>query len=146
MGEVYSAISKGVVDGVVAPADAVKSLHFNEVARHLSLLQVARGAYPARAMSDTCWNALSPDLRRILTEATPVWQAALAREVREAEAETEGMSILTVDPAEQARFDAAYDAEALRSARRLAQYGAPAEAIYRKARAVIAQGTPVKAC
>lgn len=152
MGEVYSAISKGVVDGVVAPADAVKSLHFNEVARHLSLLQVARGAYPARAMSDTRWNSLSPDLRRILTEAIPVWEAALAHEVRKAETEgmamakAEGMSILTVDPTEQARFDAAYDAEALKNARRLAEYGAPGEAIYRKARAVIAQGTPVKAC
>ena len=44
------------------------------------------------------------------------------------------MSIVAVDPAEQARFDAAYDAEALRNARRLAEYGAPGEAIYRKAR------------
>ncbi|WP_421934478.1 TRAP transporter substrate-binding protein DctP [Phenylobacterium sp.] len=152
MGEVYSAISKGVVDGVVAPADAVKSLHFNEVARHLSLLQVSRGAYPARAISDARWRTLSPDLRQVLTEATPVWEAALAREIGKAEAEgmamarTEGMSIVPVDPAEQARFDAAYDAEALRNARRLAEYGLPGEAIYRKARAVIAQGTPVKAC
>lgn len=152
MGEVYSAISKGVVDGVVAPADAVKSLHFSEVARHLSLLQVSRGAYPARAISDARWRTLSPDLRQVLTEATPVWEAALAREIGKAEAEgmamarTEGMSIVPVDPAEQARFDAAYDAEALSNARRLAEYGLPGEAIYRKARAVIAQGTPVKAC
>ena len=56
------------------------------------------------------------------------------------------MSIVAIDPAEQARFDAAYDAGALKNARRLAEYGAPGEAIYRKARAVIAQGTPVKAC
>ena len=152
MGEVYSAISKGVVDGVVAPADAVKSLHFNEVAHHLSLLQVARGAYPGRAMSDARWNALSPDLRQILSDATPVWEAALAREVGKAEAEgmamarREGMSIVPVDPAEQARFDAAYDAEALKNARRLSEYGLRGEAIYRKARAVIAKGAPVKAC
>ncbi len=52
MGEVYSALAKGVIDGVVAPADTIKSLHFAEVARHFTTIRFSRGAYPARAMSD----------------------------------------------------------------------------------------------
>ncbi len=34
MGEVYSALAKGVLDGVVAPPDTLKSLHFAEVAKY----------------------------------------------------------------------------------------------------------------
>ena len=58
MGEVYSSLAKGVLDAVVAPADTLKSLHFGEVAKHYTQLEVPRGAYPARAMSERRWNAL----------------------------------------------------------------------------------------
>ena len=36
MGEVYSALAKGVIDGVVAPADTLRSLHFAEVAHYFT--------------------------------------------------------------------------------------------------------------
>ena len=52
MGEVYSALAKGVLDGVIAPADTLKSLHFAEVAQYFNTLSVPRGAYAARAMGD----------------------------------------------------------------------------------------------
>ncbi len=38
MGEVYSAMTKGVIDGVIAPADTFRALHFAEVARYYSTL------------------------------------------------------------------------------------------------------------
>ena len=38
MGEVYSALAKGVIDGVIAPADTFKSLHFAEVAHYFTAL------------------------------------------------------------------------------------------------------------
>ncbi len=71
MGEVYSALAKGVIDGVVAPADTLKSLHFAEVAPHFASLRVSRGAIrrgrsPKRASAScrrTC-NASSTRLRR----------------------------------------------------------------------------------
>ena len=50
MGEVYSALAKGVLDGVIAPTDTLKSLHFGDVAHYFTALKVPRGAYPARAM------------------------------------------------------------------------------------------------
>ena len=39
MGEVYSALAKGVLDGVVAPKDTLKSLHFAEVAHYFNTLE-----------------------------------------------------------------------------------------------------------
>ena len=50
MGDVYSALAKGIIDGVVAPTDTFRALHFSEVARYYTPLAVPRGAYPARAM------------------------------------------------------------------------------------------------
>src|SRR5690606_6743955 len=46
MGEVYSALAKNIIDGVVAPADTIRSLHFFEVARYYSEVRFPRGAYP----------------------------------------------------------------------------------------------------
>ena len=50
MGEVYQAMAKRIIDGVVAPTDTFRALHFAEVAHFYSSLTVPRGAYPARAM------------------------------------------------------------------------------------------------
>ena len=77
MGEVYSALAKGVIDGVVAPADTIKSLHFSEVAKHFTTMRFSRGAYPARAMSDKAWRRLPPDLQHLLVAFKPVWEACL---------------------------------------------------------------------
>lgn len=152
MGEVYSAISKGVIDGVIAPADTIRSLHFNEVARHLSLLKVSRGAYPARAISLARWERLPPDLQVVLQDAIPVWETALASEIGKAEAaglafgREKGIDFITITPAEQTRFDAIYDAAARRQASRLSRHGIDGAAIYAHARAVVAKGTPISAC
>jgi TRAP-type transport system periplasmic protein len=146
MGEVYSAISKGIVDGVVAPADTIKSLHFDEVTRHVSLLSVSRGAYPARAISEARWRTLPADLQAVLDGSVAVWEAALAKEIATAEAAglayatEKGIAVLPIDPAEQQRFDAIYDATALEHARQLERYGIDGSAVYRKARAVVAGG------
>ena len=59
MGEVYSALAKGVIDGVIAPDDTFKSLHFAEVAHYFAALTVPRGAYPARAMGVSRWRRLT---------------------------------------------------------------------------------------
>src|SRR5690606_20290217 len=50
MGEVYSALAKGMLDGVVAPLDTFRSLHFADVAGYYADLSIPRGAYPARAL------------------------------------------------------------------------------------------------
>lgn len=129
MGEVYSALAKGVLDGVVAPADTFKALHFAEVSRYFTTIEIPRGAYPARAMGADRWNRLSDAHRRILERGVPVWEAALARETRDALdqgmklAIAEGVSISPIAPDEQRKFDGLYQRDAERNAAGLARYG-----------------------
>ena len=143
MGEVYSALAKGVIDGVVAPADTLASLHFSEVAHYFSTLQVPRGAYPARVMSSRRWRSLPPDVQRVLQEGIPVWEAALASETEAAgvrglaAAQAGRVAVLPMPAADQARFEALYLKDAERNARSLSAYGIDGMTAFRAARAGI---------
>lgn len=129
MGEVYSALAKGIIDGVVAPADTFRSQHFAEVARYFITLQVPRGAYPARAMGERRWLSLTPAQRQVLDEATPVWEAALARQAQRGqddgyvEARKGNVQIVDIDPQEQQRFEQLYLQHARRNANALQRFG-----------------------
>ena len=143
MGEVYSAMSKGMIDGVVAPADTFRSLHFAEIAAHFNTLAVPRGAYPARAMRQATWDALSPADRQVLTESGAVWEAALAREIEAAwqkgyaEAVAHHIAILPMPAADQAKFDALYLHDAEVNARGLGRLGIDGLGAFRAARGAV---------
>jgi TRAP-type C4-dicarboxylate transport system substrate-binding protein len=142
MGEVYSSLAKGVLDAVVAPADTLKSLHFGEVAKYYTELEVPRGAYPARAMSEKRWQALAPQERAVLEASIGVWEAALSKETRaavqsgEAEGRAQGVQFIPIAPAEQRRFDELYEEDAARGARALARFDIDGEAVFRNARQI----------
>jgi len=129
MGEVYSALAKGVIDGVVAPADTIKSLHFSEVASYFTPIHFSRGSYPARAMSDKAWRRLTPEQQTLLMQSRRVWEDALNSEILKAEAagiefgRSHGMTFEPFPAAEQARFDQLYNQYALEQARRLRDVG-----------------------
>ena len=140
MGDVYSALAKGVIDGVVAPMDTFRSLHFAEVAHWYTELSVPRGAYPARAMALERWERLTDEEREVLEEGIPVWEAALARQTRIAQQEgldaarAGGVEELPITPEEQQRFDELYLKEAQRGARELARFDIDGEAVFETAR------------
>lgn len=140
MGEVYQAMAKRIIDGVIAPADTFRALHFSEVAHFYSSLSVPRGAYPARAMGSRRWNALTPEQRQILEESIPVWEAALARENRAAldrgfaEARVHNVTFTSVPPQDQARFEALYLHDAELNARAMDRLGIDGLAAFRSAR------------
>ena len=129
MGEVYSALAKGIIDGVVAPADTIKSLHFSEVAKHFTPIRFSRGSYPARAMSDAAWKRLPPDLQHLMAASRRVWEAALNTELLKAEAagidfgKAHKMAFEPFAPADQARFDTLYNGDARLQAKRLSAVG-----------------------
>lgn len=143
MGDVYSALAKGVIDGVVAPPDTFQSLHFAEVARFYFQIDIPRGAYPARAISETKWQSLSPEDRLILTDGVKVWEAALADENRKAVdigrdvAVKAGVMFTQVGAADQARFDAVYVRGAEASVGYLARYGIDGKRAFQVARSSI---------
>ncbi|WP_372731464.1 TRAP transporter substrate-binding protein DctP [Novosphingobium sp.] len=151
MGEVYSAMAKGVIDGVIAPEDTFKSLHFAEISKHFYQIAVPRGAYPARAMSAARWNALRDQDRMVLEEGVSVWEAALARQVRAAvdkgvqEAAAYKVSFHPASATDQKRFDAIYLRDSEANARGLSAFGIDGEAAFRSARKAV-QGRDRIAC
>lgn len=146
MAEVYSALAKGVIDGVVAPADTIKSLHFSEVAHYFTTLRLSRGGYPARAMSDITWRRLPPDMQALLMRSKPEWERELNANNTRAEkaglefAKDHGVTILPLPAEDQARFDTLYNRFALDQARRLKAIGIDGEPVFRTAQALIASG------
>jgi TRAP-type C4-dicarboxylate transport system substrate-binding protein len=145
MGEVYSALAKGVIDGVVAPPDTFRALHLAEVAGFYTSLQIPRGAYPARAMGEKRWRSLTPREQAVLLAAVPVWEAALAEENERALDEgwqlalAQGVTHTTISEADQRRFDAMYLEEARRNASALQRYGIDGELTWSVARASIGE-------
>jgi TRAP-type C4-dicarboxylate transport system substrate-binding protein len=148
MGEVYSAMARGVIDGVIAPIDTFQTLHFDEVAKYYTTLSVPRGAYPSRAIGERAWRRLSPEQQALLQQSRAVWEAALRDEIGKGEgagrnaAAAADVQIAAVLPAEQARFDRLYLADAEINARGLSRFGIDGLDAFRKARAsVMADGT-----
>jgi TRAP-type C4-dicarboxylate transport system substrate-binding protein len=143
MGEVYSALAKGVLDGVIAPADTLRSLHFAEVARYFNTLAVPRGAYAARAIGLRRWQSLSVAERDILQESVSVWEDALDRELRQAQIAGEtaghehGMTFIAPADADTRRFLAQYNDVAERNARLAGRYDIDGLRLFRYARALV---------
>jgi TRAP-type C4-dicarboxylate transport system substrate-binding protein len=143
MNEVYSALAKGVIDGVVAPADALRSMHFAEVGAHYTEIRFSRGSYPARAISDKAWRRLPADLQRLLTDSRGVWEQALTQEIERASmagfkfAREHKLEIIAFPVEEQRRFDELYVRSALDQARQLRKFDIDGEPIFRETQRLI---------
>ena len=144
MAEVYPAMAKGVIDGVVAPLDALKAVHLADVGKYYSTLRVPRGGYPGRAMSDDLWRSLSPADRALFDQAQLVWEQAMIDQIEGALAggdeysHKEGIVFVPMPAAEQARFDALYRANTMKLARSLTDYGIDGVKLAEHATALIA--------
>lgn len=68
MTDTYPALQRGVLDGVIAPYEALKSLSFGEVVKYYSELPHSRGAYPSRGMNMEVWNSLPADIQAVFEE------------------------------------------------------------------------------
>jgi TRAP-type transport system periplasmic protein len=140
MGDVYSALAKGVLDGVVAPADTLKSLHFAEFGKYFWREEIPRGAYPARAISTRRWNSLTAQERSILEQSTAVREAAIASRtlaaVRAGESEgaREGVHFIPVRAEDQRAFDALYEKDGERAAAALVKFGIDGPGVFQRAR------------
>lgn len=145
MNDVYAATAKGVIDGVIAPPDALRSLHLAEVGHYYAELAIPRGAYPARAIRARTLQQLPAALQRVIESSGGVWEAALASEIERglaagrAYASERGVLLTTLADSDQRAFERAYNAVALGHARELATSGANGEAMFRDAQAWIAR-------
>jgi TRAP-type transport system periplasmic protein len=144
MGDVYSALAKGVIDGVVAPPDTLKALRFAEVAKYFFRIAVPRGVYPSRAMSEKRWQALPTEDRQLLEASTSVWEAALDRETQAAVSAGEafglssGVEFHSASAADQRRFDAVYEMSVSNSAHELERFGIDGVSVFNDAQRITA--------
>jgi len=150
MGEVYSAMARGVIDGVIAPIDTFQTLHFDEVGNFYATLTVPRGAYPSRAISERAWRQLTRQQQALLDRSRNVWEAALRDEIKKGEgagreaAARADIQIAAISPAEQAHFDSLYLADAEVNARSLSSLGIDGLDAFRKARASVRPGGSIE--
>lgn len=144
MGEVYTALAKGTLDGVIAPVDTLKSMRFAEVIRHCTLLSIARGAYYSRAMNLESWQRLPPDLQQVITDSIPVWTEAVIAELTQAResglrlGKDSGVEFIELPARDMRRFREVYAGMAARHAADLEARGLPGLKAYARAREVIA--------
>ncbi|OFC71200.1 TRAP transporter substrate-binding protein [Alteromonas confluentis] len=150
MGEVYPALAKGIIDGVVAPADTIYSMHFAEVAQHITPVKFSRGAYPARAMSEKVWQSLPADIQRIFEEEQATWEQNLKVYLQEAEqkgldfARDNKMTFHSFSQQDQQQFDQLYNQMARKEAIGLNEFNVDGEAIFQKAQDLIQAGSPIQ--
>lgn len=74
MGETYDAISRGVVDGSMAPEEALKGWRWGEVVN--ASTQSFGAGYSTGffvVMNKQKWNSLSPDIQKIFREVNKEW-------------------------------------------------------------------------
>jgi TRAP-type C4-dicarboxylate transport system substrate-binding protein len=147
MNDVYSALAKGVLDGVVASTDTLKSLHFGEVAHYYNTIAIPRGAYAARAMSERRWNELRPEQRELLTRSIGVWEQALNAELQTAaesgaaSGRQSGVHFTDMPAADAKRFLEIYNDAARHSAERLNRFDIDGLKPYEYARTLAAHAT-----
>ncbi|MGY6695999.1 MAG: TRAP transporter substrate-binding protein DctP [Roseinatronobacter sp.] len=143
MTDTYPALERGVVDGVIAPYEALRSLSFAEVVSYYSELPHSRGAYPSRGMNGRVWASLPEDIQQVfkdnvmwLTEQT-FEKAQASEDAGRAHGEELGVVFNAVDPAVIEAYSAAFEAPARDLAERLDARGLPGSEILERVRTAL---------
>jgi TRAP-type C4-dicarboxylate transport system substrate-binding protein len=120
----------------------LKSMHFGEVAKYFTELEVPRGAYPSRAIGEKRWAALTPQDQALLEASVPIWEAALSNETRaavrsgQAEGRAQGVHFIPFGAADQGRFDDLYEEDAARAAGSLSRFDIDGSTVFNAARQI----------
>ena len=72
MADTYVALEKNTIDGAFTPAETLKSFNFADYVRYITMLNMAVGPTPHRAMNLDSWNKLPADIQQIF-EDNIVW-------------------------------------------------------------------------
>jgi TRAP-type C4-dicarboxylate transport system substrate-binding protein len=143
MGEVYTALSKGTIDGVIAPTDTLKSMHFAEVARYHTKLGISRGGYPARAFNMQAWNRLPADLQKLLEESSVYWTERLNYQINSAASEgvrfakEYNVEFIELPAEDVTAFEKVFDVIAAETAQKLEAQQLPGAAMYARAQELV---------
>jgi TRAP-type C4-dicarboxylate transport system substrate-binding protein len=67
-GDLYVALQKGTIDGLLGPIDMLKALKLVEVTKYVTLTNLAVPAMPILGMNWDTWNSLPPDIQKIFED------------------------------------------------------------------------------
>ncbi|MBN1366542.1 MAG: TRAP transporter substrate-binding protein DctP [Dehalococcoidales bacterium] len=73
MTEVYTQLDKGLIDGALAPYETFVSLHFGEVAKYCTVLDMTSAVFPTRGMNMNVWNGLPANIKQIFENNIAYW-------------------------------------------------------------------------
>ncbi len=141
MTDTYPSLQRGVLDGVIAPYEALRSLSFAEVVNYYSELPHSRGAYPSRAMNRRTWDRLPEDIQQVFEDNIDWWTRATYENSQASEeagriyGEEMGVTFNTVDPEVVTEYSAAFEIGARQAAEELDAKGLPGTEILEKVRA-----------
>jgi TRAP-type C4-dicarboxylate transport system substrate-binding protein len=145
MGEVYTALAKGTIDGVVAPQDTLKAMRFAEVVKYCTPVSLGRGAYYSRAMNRTAWQRLPPELQAVIDSSRAIWTEAsinelvTAADAGRAFARERAVEFIQLPDADLQRVRELYSELALARAQDMKRFGLPGEEAYALARNAVAE-------
>lgn len=141
MSDTYPSLQRGVLDGVIAPYEALRSLSFAEVIGYYSELPHSRGAYPSRAMNGDVWASLPEDIQQVFEDNIDCWTqtnyelSQAAEDAGRAYGEEMGVEFNAVDEAVVSEYSDAFAATARQTAEQMDANGLPGTEILDKVRA-----------
>jgi len=72
--DTYTALDRGLVDGVLYPAEVMLNMKLYEVMKHMFVVGIGGGPL-GTLMSPKTWASLPPDIQKIIDELSIVWRA-----------------------------------------------------------------------
>ncbi len=79
IGDMYTSVDKGVVDGVAGAWGMVSSIRLAEVAKYHTLIGICPAASHFLANRKTVWDALTPEQQAVMKSLEPVIQGMIAK-------------------------------------------------------------------
>jgi TRAP-type C4-dicarboxylate transport system substrate-binding protein len=147
MGETYSALQKGTIDGCFAPYSTIKAFKFNEVAKYVTVLNLTSSVRPTRAMNLDSWNRLPKDIQEIFEKSIEFWSLE-DNKWRDADdvtgieiAKKSGVEFIELPPDELAKVYKAAEIAMLKEAAKLDEKGLPGTKIFNEVRRLVEKYT-----
>lgn len=112
MGEVYTSLEKGLLDGVDAFYEVLKTYNIAEVTDYTLVYNFQRGTYPGKAMNLDSWNSLPADVQKVFDDNYEWGNQNFLNEMIKAEEEAYafatdmGHEFNELSPEEAAKLDA----------------------------------------
>jgi len=140
MTEVYTQLDKGLIDGCLAPYETFASLHFGEVAKYCTVLNMTSAVYPTRGMNLNSWNKLPADIQKVFKDNIAFWSAQ-DDEQRFNQDKTgydtaikDGVTFIELSPQDLAKYNQVVEQVMLAEASKLDAQGLPGTKMYQEIR------------